>query len=362
MRGRENPVQTLRSIGFVFIFFTLACSIGLTQQQPNVEATVAAGVQATQQGQINIQATIDVAVLGTQVARDTVSSDVPPTRTPASVGPTATPSTVSDSDAKAVIMSEVEAAINQDLERLQTLYTVDAVVVDHNKTPDDPSDNTVWQGWSNIERRYAAFFSVGFSSATLVDLTVQVDDNQAQGTHKGVILDGTLYEDTGIYTLEQRDGQWLITQLEYGKQEDGKSSPTVLGQDDGLYILGLGDQHRYEEPWGWDRGDPCIAWQTGNFDDTKPNYRGFNVELLLTNKSDTKVPDEWPITFTTARGQSVKACFYSYPDSGPPSEATSSVTFFTVVEVGDYVETITFTLHDHVIRLCLDGQGGAVHC
>jgi hypothetical protein len=140
---------------------------------------------------------------------------------------------------------------------------------------------------------------------------------------------------------------------------EGTARPT---QDDGLYTLAVGSQHRYEEPWGWDRGDPCQAWESGNFDDTKPFYRGFNVELLLTNNSAEKAPDAWPVSFTTAGGKTVKACYYGYEGSGPEPGETSSVTFFTVVEQGDFVENITFSYNGQTVQLCLDGKGGWVHC
>jgi len=373
---RRNVSRLLALAGSILILLSLACNLGLSQQ-PDIEATVASGVQATQQAQSNVQATIDAAIsatqasTGSQSSSDTTATDaavVEPAATSAVFTPVATQSTTpadpAEQDAvRAVINAELKGAINQDLEALASLFAPNAVIIDHNGTPDDPSDNTIWQGWVNIERRYSAFFSAGFYSGSFVQLAVQVDGDRAQGTHQGVVLDDVYYEDSGLYLLEKQEGRWLITQLEYGnRSEDGDSRPTVVGRDDGLYVLELGGQHRYEEPWGWDRGDPCQAWQTGNFDDTKPNYRGFNIELLLTNNSDEKIPDEWPITFTTAKGQLVKACYYDYEGSGPEPETTNSVTFFTVVEQGDYVETITFALDDQVIRLCLDGQGGAVRC
>ncbi|MBE7470197.1 MAG: nuclear transport factor 2 family protein [Anaerolineales bacterium] len=343
---------------------TLAlCGLG---QTVNVEATVAAGVAATQQAVFNLQATVDAAIAATQVANQTQLSQ-PPVSTP---GPNSLPATSSPSNlsadpeqVRAVILTEVNATVAQDLALLKSLYTPDAVVIDRNGTPADPSDDTTWQGWANIERRYQTFFSSNITSLTLVDLAIQLDGERAVATHQGVVLDGTLYRDRGIYTLTKLGNQWLISGLEYGN-EQGYSAQTSSppGQDDGLYALKVGNQHRYEEPWGWDRGDPCKAWETGDFDDTKPNYRGFNVELLLTNNSEVKLPDAWPISFTTAKGKSVKACFYGYEGSGPQPGATSSVTFFTVVEKGDYVETITFSLNGQAVRLCLDGQGGWSHC
>jgi hypothetical protein len=138
--------------------------------------------------------------------------------------------------------------------------------------------------------------------------------------------------------------------------------PPVAGS--GPYQLKVGNQHRYEEPWGGDRGDPCEAWRTGNFDDEHPNFRGFNLELLLTNNSQAKVADNWGdnISFFTASGGNLKACYYGYGGAGPPPKATASVTFFTVVPQGDYVQVVQLDLGGYTIRLCLDGKGGSWGC
>ena len=336
----------------------------------DVEATVAAGVAATQQAQINLQGTVDAAVLATQTAGQSAAAPLPAST---SVAAANAPASASDLEAvRNVILNEVNAAVSQDLGQLQTLFAPNAVVIDRAGTPDDASDDTVWQGWANIERRYQAFFSSGVSSLTLVDLAIQLNGNQAIATHQGVVQDGVLYADQGSYTLENIDGRWLITQLEYGGAAQSASQPSaaipangppnLTANDDGLYVLAVGSQHRYEEPWGWDRGDPCEAWANNDFDDTKPNYRGFNVELLLTNNSDSKVPDHWPISFTTANGKSVTPCYYGYQGSGPEPGVTRSVTFFTVVEKDDYVEKIAFSLNGQTLILCLDGKGGWQSC
>jgi hypothetical protein len=357
----------------------IVCS-GL-DQPVNVEATIAAGIAATQQAEANIQATVEAGIAATQAANQSTGDQLPAptlpptpllageTPSPVPVPPTPipdTPTSIPDPQrVRSVILNEITGAISQDLTFLKSLYAPNAVVIDHKATPDDPDDDTTWRGWINIERRYLEFFAAGFSSLNLVDLSIQVNGDQAVGTHQGVVLDGVLYPDEGVYILEKLDGQWLITQLEFGNTQNYAGLPVSVeetGQDDGLYILKLGAQHRYEEPWGWDGGDPCEAWATGNFDDTQPHYRGFNVELLLTNASETKLPDNWPVSFTTARGKSVKACFYGYEGAGPPPGATSSVTFFTVVEKGDFVKIITFSLDDQTIRLCLDGEGGWWRC
>ena len=352
---------TILSLAFVM----LACG-GLGQPAVDVSATVSAGVAATQQAEANLQATVSAAVVATQVAEQAGSEQpLPPTTGLPALSPVPDPQQVRE-----VILDEIKGAIAQDLPLLQSLYAPAAVVIDHNGTPEDPTDDTLWQGWANIERRYQAFFAAGYSSLNLVDLSIQMTGDQATATHQGVVLDGTLYPDQGLYSLTKTNDRWLITSLEFGNRpgyqqlsagEPSDEAPPV-SQDDGLYDLQLGSQHRYEEPWGWDRGDPCKAWETGNFDDTKPDYRGFNVELMLTNNSTTKLPDAWPISFTTAAGKPVKACYYGYEGSGPAPGATSSVTFFTVVEKGDYVEKITFSLNDQTVQICLDGRGGWSRC
>jgi hypothetical protein len=372
---QKHLSNTIIAIAILILPTTLTTTIcGGIGQRVDVEATTAVGIAATQQTEANLQATIDAAVAATQAANQSAADQQPeatfsPTPAPSTPTPSPPPPLSDLEQVRLIILNEVDSAIAQDLSRLKSIYAPDAIVIDRNGTPDDTSDDTTWSGWANIERRYLAFFSSGFSSLTLVDLSIQTNGNQATGRHEGVVLDGTLYSDEGIYTLEKIDGRWLITQLEFGNKQGhgfstdtGKENKGEQARDDGLYILALGSQHRYEEPWGWDRGDPCQAWETGDFDDTKPDYRGFNVELLLTNNTDTKLPDAWPVSFTTAKGKSVKACYYGYEGSGPQPGATSSVTFFSVVEKDDYVEKITLSFDGQTIQICLDGKGGWSRC
>lgn len=333
-------------------------------QSANIEATIAAGIAATQQAQINVQATINAAVAATQAAINQTITVTPLPPTPIS---TPLPAVPEPEQVRAVIMGEVNATLAKNLPLLKSLYAPGALIIDHHGTADNSADDKTWQDWANIEQRYLALFAAGFSSLNLVDLSIQVDGDRATGTYQGVVVNGTLYRDRGVYTLEKNNQHWLIVQVDYGNEPgynplESSAGGDVKGRDEGLYKLQVGHQHRYEEPWGWDRGDPCKAWETGDFDDTKPNYRGFNVELLLTNNSDTKLPDAWPISFTTVKGKSVQACYYGYAGSGPAPGATNSVTFFTVVEKGDYVSKITFSLNDQTIQLCLDGQGDWSYC
>jgi ELWxxDGT repeat protein len=141
-------------------------------------------------------------------------------------------------------------------------------------------------------------------------------------------------------------------------------TPTTVNLNRANYVLAMGNQHLYEEPWGGDRGDPCEAWRSGNFDDNDPNYRGFNLELKLTNNTDEKVADDWAeqLSFVTSGGKELKACYYGYDGMGPPPKGTTSVTFFSVVPKGDYVSLAEVQIDDETLRLCFDGRGGAFQC
>lgn len=131
-----------------------------------------------------------------------------------------------------------------------------------------------------------------------------------------------------------------------------------------IYALGLGNQHRYEEPWGAPIGDVCRAWEQKDWDDRNANFRGFNVELLLTNNSDVKLQDDWGehMRFLTNKGQEVTACYYGYDGAGPPPKATTSLTFFSVVPKGDFVQTMQLNLNGEFMQICLDGGGGWNPC
>ncbi len=335
---------------------------GCAAVSPTVDlgATVDASVKATQQANVNVQATIEAAVAATVQAQPTDLSAATPAPIAATPIPVATVS-FSPSDLEQVqtlINNETQATVAHNLALLQSIFAPDAAVIDRAGTPENLDDDTIWRGWPNIQRRYEAFFSTGVSSISLVNVSIHIDGNQAMVTHDGAILNGVLRPDHGVYTLSKTADRWLITGLEYGNQPvPAAATATTAPKNNGAYILAVGNQHRYEEPWGGDRGDPCLAWQTKNFDDTQPYYRGFNVELLLTNNSAQKVPDDWPISFTTAQGKAVKACYYKYQGSGPPPGATSSVTFFTVVDRGDFVSKITLNLAGQTVQLCLDGNG-----
>ncbi|MBN1217645.1 MAG: FHA domain-containing protein [Anaerolineae bacterium] len=172
---------------------------------------------------------------------------------------------------------------------------------------------------------------------------------------------GTIYIDD----LNSQEGAMVTAPT----SPPGGGVPAPGGQqapaNSGIYTLRIGNQHRYEEPWGAPRsGDPCEAYRNNNWDDEHANYRGFNVEVLLTNNSAAKVQDDWgeEMRFFTASGGEVAACYYGYGGAGPAPGSTTSLTFFSVVAQGDYVQVMQLNLNGQFLKLCLDGRGGWSAC
>lgn len=120
------------------------------------------------------------------------------------------------------------------------------------------------------------------------------------------------------------------------------------------FTLQMGNQHEYKQPWGAPRypDDLCRnEW------DDKVRMKSYYIELALTNNALPKIADNWSPVFITAKGKRLKGCGYHYAGSGPPTGATSNVTYFTVVDLDDYVSKISLTVENQTFDLCLTPEG-----
>ncbi len=144
----------------------------------------------------------------------------------------------------------------------------------------------------------------------------------------------------------------------------GQPAPAA-GSSSGGYTVVVGSKHIYEEPWGAARGgDVCRTYRENSWDDENPNFRGFNIELLLANRSQIPVAEDWGgVTYITAAGRTGNMCYHSYPGSGPQPGATSSVTWFALIDRGDYVRVIQLpNVNGQFLQICLDGSGAHTSC
>lgn len=177
-----------------------------------------------------------------------------------------------------------------------------------------------------------------------------------------VLDDGSdSYTGRGAIYIDDLTSRVVVTPPTPAPQVGVTPSPGISpGTGSGLYVLGVG-KHLYE-PWGAPRGgDICQSYRDHNFDD-KIHMKGLNLELLLTNNSTIPVPDEWVPDFITAKGKSVQVCYYGYAGSGPKPGATSSMTFFTIVEPDDYVRVVQLNVNGQFIQICLGPSGAPAPC
>jgi hypothetical protein len=135
---------------------------------------------------------------------------------------------------------------------------------------------------------------------------------------------------------------------------------TSVPVNTGPYRLAVG-KHIYE-PWGAPAGgDVCEAYRQKAFDD-KVVMKGFNLELLLTNNSTVPVADDWAPDFITAKGRSPQVCYYGYKGSGPQPGATTSMTFFTIIEPDDTVRVVQLNINGQLSQICLNTAGAEAPC
>jgi ketosteroid isomerase-like protein len=139
-------------------------------------------------------------------------SDIP---TPRPRG-TDTPMPANDEEAVMQLLNaEAEGVVSQDIDRLMEIWHQDGAVTDANHTPDNPSDDRVWDGIAAIRERYVnEIFPSAPSSVTHPDAEVTVEGNTATAVSTTTIgIDHAPGGDQ--WTFVKTEGRWLITGLTF---------------------------------------------------------------------------------------------------------------------------------------------------
>ncbi|MFQ6001981.1 MAG: YybH family protein [Anaerolineae bacterium] len=152
----------------------------------------------------------------------------------AACGPTAAPATPSGpsprgtdtptpaSDEEAILQllaAEAEGVVQQDIDRLMDLWAPDGVVTDANHTPDDPSDDLVWEGAEAIKERYLVIFQSFPTQATHPDVELTISGDTAEATTTTTIgVDMAPKGDK--WTFAKIEGRWYITSLTFNLEEE----------------------------------------------------------------------------------------------------------------------------------------------
>lgn len=129
---------------------------------------------------------------------------------------TDTPTPANDEEAVMQLLNaEAEGVVSQDIDRLMEIWHQDGVVTDANHTPDNPSDDRVWDGIAAIRERYVnEIFPSAPSSVTHPDAEVTVEGNTATAVSTTTIgIDHAPGGDQ--WTFVKTEGRWLITGLTF---------------------------------------------------------------------------------------------------------------------------------------------------
>ncbi len=129
-----------------------------------------------------------------------------------------TPTPVPASDEEAVIgliQAEGEAVVAQDMQRLAELWAEDAVVRDAKHTPDDATDDAVWNGIDAILDRYVVLVFPGNPQKVQPQvLAVEINGDEASVLSTTQI--GAEVSPAGDHwTFVRRQGRWWIASLTY---------------------------------------------------------------------------------------------------------------------------------------------------
>ena len=126
---------------------------------------------------------------------------------------TVTP-TVEEAQVRSVVAYEITGAIEENFPLLESLFSNDAVVVDHNYNS-DPNDDTVYRGWNEIRERYIAHAALAIGDFCIIEPVVHINGSKATVSHHGTKDKYGEHPHYTLYELEKRDSRWKIVRLEY---------------------------------------------------------------------------------------------------------------------------------------------------
>ncbi len=123
---------------------------------------------------------------------------------------------MSDEEAILVLLrAESRGVVARDMELLASLWAEDAVVVDAKHTPDDPSDDTRWEGIDAVLDRYVTLVFPGnptYAEPADVQITVEGDRAEAVSTTQ---IGAERSPSGDRWTFVKRNGRWWIQSLTY---------------------------------------------------------------------------------------------------------------------------------------------------
>jgi len=133
---------------------------------------------------------------------------------------TDTPTPASDEEAILQLLNaEAEGVVQQDIDRLMEIWAADGMVTDANHTPDDSSDDLVWEGAEAIKERYLIIFQSFPTQAAHPDVELTIRGDTAEATTTTTIgVDMAPKGDK--WTFTKIEGRWYIASLTFNLEEE----------------------------------------------------------------------------------------------------------------------------------------------
>lgn len=130
---------------------------------------------------------------------------------------TPTPVPASDEEAiRQLINAECEAVVQQDVDRLQAMWTPNGVVTDANHTKDNTGDDVTWKNWDALRDRYVnIIFPSNPTFCEHPDIQVTINGTNATAT-SSVKIGVTNCQNCNQWAfIKANDGGWRIAALTY---------------------------------------------------------------------------------------------------------------------------------------------------
>ncbi|MCP4168997.1 MAG: hypothetical protein GY759_24325 [Chloroflexi bacterium] len=135
--------------------------------------------------------------------------------------PTATLVAVSAEEAiKQVLRAESKGVVEEDIELLASLWVEEAMVRDAHHTPDDESDDAVWQGIDAVLDRYVVRVFPGnaqFAEPGEMLVTIEGDRAEVRSTTQ---IGQEISPAGDLWILARRDGGWRLLSLTYNLEKN----------------------------------------------------------------------------------------------------------------------------------------------
>ena len=129
---------------------------------------------------------------------------------------TATPVPASDEEAiRQLINAECEAVVQQDVDRLQGMWSNNGVVMDANHTKDNTGDDVTWKNWDALRDRYVnIIFPSNPTFCEHPNIQVAINGSNATAT-SSVKIGVTNCDNCNAWVFTKGNDGWRIVSLTY---------------------------------------------------------------------------------------------------------------------------------------------------